>query len=491
MLPALGRAAAYLVLAVAALLLALAVTPPVTVATFGQTVTVGAVAPSVGLGWAGPGQAALFGEGTVDTVARFDGPIRPLITWERFNRNAAAAAFIQAGATAAPGTGVAPARTVGADLAAGWTGYFVRLVVVATFIGAALFLVVIGLLGVIRRGYQMPSRGRLLGGLAVAAGLSLAVTVGCAALTVLSARSQLADVSSLGDLTGRAVLIPPPSPVEPDRTDVRIAVIGDSTAAGVGNAELSEPTAQDTVCGRSRDAYARVLQSATGTPVLNLACSSATIVAGLLGPQTENGVSLPPQVGVLKSLPSLSAVVVSIGANDVGWADFLSICYAMTRCDDQISATLFERRLDTFRIQYAQLLQQLSDLPSRPVVIVTQYYDPLGSTFDCPELQDPDAPKTPPAGYGFAPGPDEDPQQRISEKVEPLRSEFEALNDVLQQGAAAFDFRSVRPDFSGHELCTPQPWVQGMSERFPFHPNAAGELAIAAAQLPQLAGVVE
>lgn len=490
MLHVFGRAAAYLALAIAALLLALAVTPAVTVSTFGQTVTVGAVAPSPRLGWDGPGQAALFGEGTVDTVAHFRGPIRPLITWERFNRNAAAAAFIQAGATGAHGTRGGAARTIGADLADGWIAYFVRLVAAATLIGAALYLVVIGSLGVVRRGYQVPSRGRLLLGLAAAAALSLTVTVGCAALTVLSARSQLAGVSSLGDLTGRAVLIPPPSPVEPDRTDVRIAVIGDSTAAGVGNAELPEATAQDKVCGRSRDAYARVLQSATGTPVLNLACSSATIVAGLLGPQTENGVSLPPQVGVLKSLPALSAVVVSVGANDVGWSDFLSICYALSRCDDQISATLFERRLDTFRIQYAQLLQQLSDLPSRPVVIVTEYYDPLGSTFDCPALQDPDPPRDPPPGYGFAPGPDEDPQQRITEKVEPLRSEFEALNAVLQQGAAAFEFRSVRPDFSGHELCTPQPWVQGMSDRFPFHPNAAGELAIAAAQLPQLAGVV-
>jgi lysophospholipase L1-like esterase len=479
------RGAAYVALAAAALLLALAVTPPVTVATFGQDVKVGAVAPSPGLGWSGPGRAELFGEGTVDTVARFDGPIRPLITWERFNRNAAAAAFIQASDGAGSGT-----RTVGAALAAGWTAYFVRLLVAAAVIGVALYLAVIGALGVVRRGYQVPSRGRLLLGLAAAAGLSLAVTVGCAALTVLSARSQLAGVSSLADLTGRAPLVPPPSPADPEHTDVAVAVIGDSTAAGVGNAEPADPTPQDTACGRSRDAYARVLQSATGQPVLNLACSSATIDTGLLGPQTEGGATLPAQVGVLKSLPSLSAVVVSVGANDVGWSDFLSICYALSRCDDQVSATLFQRRLDTFRIQYAQLLQQLSDLPSRPVVIVTEYYDPLGSTFDCTALQAPDPPASPPPGYGFAPAPGEDPQQRIAEKVEPLRSELDALNTVLQQGAAAFDFRSVRPDFTGHELCTPQPWVQGMSARFPFHPNAAGELAIAAAQLPQLAGVV-
>jgi hypothetical protein len=45
----------------------------------------------------------------------------------------------------------------------------------------------------------------------------------------------------------------------------------------------------------------------------------------------------------------------------------------------------------------------------------------------------------------------------------------------------------VQPGFAGHALCDDQPWVQGLSDRYPFHPTAAGEVAIAAAQLPQLA----
>jgi hypothetical protein len=46
----------------------------------------------------------------------------------------------------------------------------------------------------------------------------------------------------------------------------------------------------------------------------------------------------------------------------------------------------------------------------------------------------------------------------------------------------------VQPRFDGHELCTDQPWVQGMRDPAPFHPTAAGELAITAAILPQLPG---
>lgn len=478
----------YLVLAVVALLIALTVTPSVTVSTFGQTVKVGAVRPSLALGWSGPGQANLFGEGPVDTVARFDGPVRPLVTWERFNRNAAAAAFIQSGPGGDPGLsdGV---RSVGAALANGWTQYFVHLLVVAAGAGAALYLVVIGSVALFGRRYQA-SRARRVLGLGISIALSLVVTAGCAALTVVSARGQLAGVTSLADLTGRAPLVPPPAPVAPHDSDSTIAVIGDSTAAGVGNAPLPDPTPQDTACGRSRDAYAEVLQSATGVSVLNLACSSATIDAGLLGSQQEGGITLPPQVGVLKSVPALAVVVVSVGANDVGWSDFLRLCFALPRCDDQVSASLFQRRLDTFRVQYAQLLQQLGDLPSHPVVIVTQYYDPLGTTFDCTALQDPNAPASPPPGYGFSPGPGEDPTQVLEQKIDPLRSDLDALNRVLGQGAVAFGFHSVRPDFTDHALCATQPWVQGMQAPFPFHPNAAGELAIAAAQLPQIAGVV-
>lgn len=102
--------------------------------------------------------------------------------------------------------------------------------------------------------------------------------------------------------------------------------------------------------------------------VLNLACSSATAAAGLLGPQPAGGLTLPPQVGVLQSVQSVqsaSVVVVSVGANDVGWSDFLRYCYGLPRCDDEAGDRLFRSRLDAFKIQYAQLLQQLSDLPAR------------------------------------------------------------------------------------------------------------------------------
>lgn len=40
---------------------------------------------------------------------------------------------------------------------------------------------------------------------------------------------------------------------------------------------------------------------------------------------------------------------------------------------------------------------------------------------------------------------------------------------------------SPQPDFAGHQLCTSQPYVQGLDAAAPFHPTATGQSAIALA----------
>ena len=308
--------------------------------------------------------------------------------------------------------------------------------VTAGLLGGALYLVTAGAVALVGRDHRRSRAAHLsLFGASVAA--ALVMTLGFTALTVRTAVHQLGSVTSLSDLVGTANLAPVPAAVGPKRADTDVVVIGDSTAAGIGNAPLPKPTRQDIACQRSADAYAFSLRSIAQVSVLNLACSSATAANGLLGPQPAAGLALPPQVGVLRSVQSVKVVVVSIGANDVGWSDFLRYCYGLPRCDDQVSNQLFQSRLDGFKIQYAQLLQQLSDLPTHPRVIVTKYYDPLGSRFDCPALQDPQAEAGGPPGYGFGPDPGKDNQdQKIKQKIGPLRIELARMNAVLQQGAA-------------------------------------------------------
>ena len=480
------RVVPFVVLPLVAMVLALLVTPPVSVSAFGQTVQVGAVTPSLSLGLSGPGQADLFGEGTLDTVQHFNGPIRPKIVWQRFNRNAAASQFLQSTSANGRRTVKTGSREVGSALAAGWSAYFRRLFLVAALVGGALYLLGVGAVALLQgHAHQHRSRRHHLALLGLSVVLSLAVTATFTALTVVSAAHQLGKVTSLSDLVGTAKLAPVPITVGAKRTDVDVVVIGDSTAAGIGNTPLAKPSRTDRICHRSADSYADALGSLTGLSVLNLACSSATIAAGLLGPQQAGTATLPPQVGVLQSVTSASVVVVSIGANDVGWSDFLRYCYGLTRCDDQASESLFLSRLDSFRVQYTQLLQQLADLPGHPTVVVNEYYDPFGDSFDCPDLTDPKARSGAPKGYGFAADPGADNQdEKIAQKVDPLESELARMNEVIEQGAGAFGFTAVRPRFGGHELCTDQSWVQGLGDKAPFHPNSAGELAIAAADLP-------
>jgi lysophospholipase L1-like esterase len=484
----LGRVAPFILLPVTSMVLALAVTPPVSVSAFEQTFQVGAVQPSPGLGLSGPGQAALFGEGTLDTVQHFDGPIRPLIVWQRFNRNDEASLFIQsksAGGRRVVRTGTEQA---GHALTNGWTSYFVRLIAFAGLIGGGLYLFGVGGLALLSgHQHQHRSRRHHLALLVSSVTLSALVTVAFTALTVVSAAHQLGRMKSLSDLVGNANLAPLPLSVGPQRTGINAVVIGDSTAAGIGNRRLPKATTQDTACSRSADAYALALESDSRLSIVNLACSSATIASGLLGPQTAGDVTLPPQVGRLQSITSASVVIVSVGANDVGWSDFMTFCYGLARCDDQASDSLFQSGLDLFKVQYAQLLQQLSDLPGRPAVIVNLYYDPLGKRFDCPQLQDPAAAIGAPAGYGFAADPGRDNQvEKIKQKIDPLKSELTRMNAVLEQGAQAFGFTSVRPHFEGHELCTPPAvGARALGPRT-FHPSAAGELAIAASDLPHL-----
>ncbi|HJY04176.1 MAG TPA: hypothetical protein VJ351_25510, partial [Streptosporangiaceae bacterium] len=64
---------------------------------------------------------------------------------------------------------------------------------------------------------------------------------------------------------------------------------------------------------------------------------------------------------------------------------------------------------------------------------------------------------------------------------------------VLAQGAQTFGFGVADPPFTGHELCTADPYVQGPGDPAPLHPTAAGELAIALADqqaLPKVEGLV-
>jgi lysophospholipase L1-like esterase len=427
--------------AAAGIAIALLVTPMQTVTVAGQVIQVGASAPTLSL--SGPGQVDLFGQ-SLPTNQLFAGPVRPRLQLSQITINSELTTFVQ---------GDHPAeaeRILGARLADGWKRYFAWETAIA---GAGALLLVGAAAGLARVPHRTTIK-LLVAGLVVAE----AINLGAIMITAYTAPSLLRQVHSLNELVGSQTHLPRIRPNGPPLPGVQVVVIGDSTAAGAGLAPLPGSSGTARACGRSSDSYADDLSVANGWRVLNLACDGATISHGLLGPQDHDGQVLPPQFAEAERATRLSAVIVSVGADDLNWAAEVRYCSVAPRCNDRATTAYFQQQLASFSKDYLDLLSRLAALPTHPQVIINQYYDPFGPEPGCLSRA------------GLSPA-----------NLQTLTSRLATLNAVLADGAAQFNFSSPQPDFTGHQLCTSQPYVQGLNAAAPFHPTVLGQLAIALA----------
>jgi len=77
-----------------------------------------------------------------------------------------------------------------------------------------------------------------------------------------------------------------------------------------------------------------------------------------------------------------------------------------------------------------------------------------------------------------------DTQRLTASDIDWINSKEGELNTVIASSIAPFSFAHYVPlDFTGHELCSSDPWVQGTQAAAPFHPTAEGQDAIARAIL--------
>jgi lysophospholipase L1-like esterase len=433
---------------IASIAFGLKVTPLQTVSALGQTVGVGAAPPSLSL--SGPGEVDLFGQ-PLPTSVRFLGPVRPRLVLNSITLNQQVAGLFD------PSTSEGSARALGDQLASGWTRYFLWEIAFVA-LGALL------LLGIVA-GWRRHAWSWKKTLLTIAGGLVLVevVNVGLIMLTATTAPSKLQRVGSLGELVGRDEDAPIAAAPGPALTGIQAVVLGDSTAAGLGEAPLPDPTALDEACGRSVDAYAVHLADVNRWNVRNLACSGATIRTGVLGPQIAGDRTIPAQLAVAKRAAGASTIILSVGANDLRWAPMIRLCIAFNECDDKASTLYYQRSLAGFTQDYFELLRQIAALPSHPRVVINLYYAPFDPTDDCI------------TGLTTA-------------KIQVLLDRLAGLNAVLAEGARTFGYLVAQPDFTGHGACSEQPYVQGLTDSAPFHPNATGELVIALADERALLG---
>lgn len=233
------------------------------------------------------------------------------------------------------------------------------------------------------------------------------------------------------------------------------AALGDSVAAGLGLPLSSNATA----CGRSTEGYPNLVARDLGMTLTNTSCSGTT-VGGLLTSETVNDVKQPPQITAAFASGTPKYLSITSGANDVEWSYFLRECY-ITNCNTTTNTVAVDALLVTLQ---AKLFVALNDIQNRsdgtpPITVITGYYMPI--TEACVQSR----------------------RMNVSAaNVQWLNEANSALNQTIKQTAAGFSFvRFVPLDFSGHDICSADPWIQSPSDAAPFHPTAEGQAVIAKA----------
>lgn len=452
-------------------------TPPQELVIAGQDLSVGARPPGFSL--SGPAQLVQIGNTRLDIApVQVFGPLRPQLTLGPIQRNAAAAAAVD------PATGAQVRAAAMSAVGSGflrWYGW-ATLGLLAFTLAATAVTGYIRVLATLRRQSGVPHRqlsasqlwhrgaAQILRMTAAAVTVTMLAWAGAGALAYTGTVQGLHGVRSLADLVGTHHLAP--MAVGPEVTGYTGAVIGDSRAARVGGAPVANATADDTACGRSSDSLADEIGRLRGSRVLNLACSGASIPHGLLGPQVEGGRTLPSQVGLLRQVRGLKYVAVVIGPNDLAWGDFLTYCYAVADCHDNLTRGEFDYRLAMFDRDYGELLQTLHNLPDQPQIIVMTSYNVFNPDANCADARGPASAK------GLDPA-----------SITLLSNRNTALNDLLVSGAHKYRFSVATPRLA--PLCTPDSDslgadIQGLDGAHPFHPTGIGSIRMASAVVQEI-----
>lgn len=300
----------------------------------------------------------------------------------------------------------------------------------------------------------------LLFGVLIAFGVSTdGVRAGIADCLAAGANLDLSSVS----LKGCSPASSTSSATATPRTNHYYA-LGDSVAAGLGLPAGSQTSAQDTQCSRSSRAYGSRVAAAAGLPYTNLACSGAT-AGDLLTDQHIVGPNPEQQLGVAFKNGTPKLITITAGANDVQWAQFVKLCLA-TNCNTRTNTVIANTGLDILeaKLHAAFSYIQLKSGNNPPKVIITGYYNPLSSAClaQFPQL--------------------------TSYELSWLNSAVTSLNSRIQTVASQYPFVSYAPvNFTGHELCTATPWVQGQDAgNAALHPTSAGQAAIARSVIKRL-----
>lgn len=254
-------------------------------------------------------------------------------------------------------------------------------------------------------------------------------------------------------------------------TSVPYVALGDSFSGGEGNRPF------DGKCHRAEgddSAYPRILPSLVGyvaEPSFN-ACTGATIADVWQRPQPKRG---DQKIQLEYLSPATRLVTLTIGGNDIGFAEIVTKCLFRRDCTEGSLAERVRERLATIRARLTGAYR-----------LIREHMDPGGYLLV--------------AGYPrlFLPGPDAGCEKLIS------RKEAEWIDSLVIQGNARIAkavadatasagnvaYVDVTERFAGHELCSNDEWLhdlhfslrEGLNPfKGSYHPNKNGQRAYAEA----------
>jgi lysophospholipase L1-like esterase len=277
----------------------------------------------------------------------------------------------------------------------------------------------------------------------------------------------------------------------PPNQGTAIVSIGDSVASGEGNPAPSGPRWENRACHRSATAGQTIAareeqKQHPEIGFLNYACSGASIEKGLLKPY--KGIEPAPfrpgqaQIDEVRDAAArahgsggLAAVMISIGANDVGFSSAVKFCDLVRRCWEkhfnpdlpfvQASARFptledyVNARLAELPERFDRLAAALDPLVPAERVIVVDYFDSTTAAdgSDCTML------------FGGV-TPDESRWAR-EHMLQPLNARVEAAADEHDWQVVT----GVAERFRGHGLCAGrQRWVRTLGEGLSGRPLPLG-----------------
>lgn len=226
--------------------------------------------------------------------------------------------------------------------------------------------------------------------------------------------------------------------------------LGDSVAAGIG----LKGSYGNASCGKTTEAYNSYVADFVDSPLVSIACSGAT-AGDLVTQQYIDGPNPPAQIKAAFAKGTPKIMTITAGANDVQWSTFIKKCY-IAGCGGTTDTVAITSLLWILQLK---LHYSLSNIAKRsgglpPKVYITGYYNPVSPAcvnkqFTAPELAW-------------------------------VSSQAKSLSSVIKNVSKFYSFAEFVPiDFTGHDICSPSPWVQGAGAKAPFHPTATGQEAMA------------